>query len=166
MIILGIDPGTATTGYGIIKTSKSSIGKLYRGQNFLECINYGCIKTDSSLPAAERLKKIHNEVSRLIKTYKPGLVAIESLYFFKNVKTAIPVSQARGVLLLAASQNKIKIAEFTPLQIKSAIVGYGNAEKTQVQRMIMTTLNLQGLPRPDDAADALGAAICAAYLMR
>lgn len=152
MIILGIDPGTATTGYGVIKKSK----------NNLECLDYGCIKTDPKFSAGERLKRINLELSRLIKNYKPGVLAIESVFFFKNLKTAMPVSQAKGVILFTAAKYKVPAREFTPLQIKAALTGYGRAEKQQVQKMITLILKLKEVPKPDDAADALAAAVCCA----
>lgn len=149
MIILGIDPGTATTGYGVIKTS-----------NILECLDYGVIKTTPSLSVGERLKKIDQELNKLINKYSPKAIAVENIYFFKNLKTAMPVSQAKGVVLLVAAKKNIPIKEFTPLQMKMAMTGYGKAEKKQVQKMVQLILNLKELPKPDDAADALGIAIC------
>jgi crossover junction endodeoxyribonuclease RuvC len=116
------------------------------------------------LPAAERLKKIYEETVFLIKKYKPEIISIESLYFFKNMKTAMPVSQARGVILLAIAQSNTKFVEFTPLQIKSAVVGYGKADKSQMQKMLKIILGLKDMPRPDDASDALGAAVCCAHV--
>ena len=151
MTILGIDPGTATTGYGIIRRKK--------GENSFKNLEYGLIRTDSSLTAGERLKIIYNQVNKLIRKYKPKALAIERIYFFKNLKTAIPVAQAKGVILLNAARKKIPIYEFTPLQVKMAITNYGRANKKQVQRMIKRLLELKKLP-PDDAADALGVAIC------
>lgn len=156
MIILGIDPGTATTGFGAVKKIKKRKGG---SKSELKCLDYGLIKTDPSLSDGERLRKIYNHLNRLIKKYKPKIVAVEKIYFFKNLKTAIPVAQARGIILLAAAKKKIPVVESTPLQIKMAITGYGRAEKKQVQRMIKKLLNLKKLP-PDDAADALGVAIC------
>lgn len=155
MRILGIDPGTATTGYGIIET-----------KNSLECLEYGCIKTDPSFSPAERLKKIHDELNLLIKKTQPKILAVESIFFFKNSKTAMPVSQAKGVILLSAAKKKIPVYEFTPLQIKMTVVGFGRAEKKQVQKMMKILLNLKDLPRPDDAADALAAAVCCAQLLK
>lgn len=151
MIILGIDPGTAATGYGIIKK-----------QSELKAVAYGCIKTGPEFSTAERLKKTHQVIAKLIKKHKPNIIAIEDIFFFKNLKTAIKVSQARGVALLAASQMKIPIAEYTPLQIKQAVTSYGRADKVQVQKMVQSLLGLKELPRPDDAADALAVAICCA----
>ena len=151
MIILGIDPGTATTGFGIIRTGKN-----------LKCLGYGLIQTEPSLSPGARLKKINNEVNKLIKKYRPKIIAVENLFFFKNLKTALPVSQAKGVILLAAAKKNIPVYEFTPLQAKMTVVGYGKAEKKQVQEMIKILLNLKKIPRPDDAADALAVAICCA----
>lgn len=155
MIILGIDPGTATTGYGIIEKSN---GKL-------KCLEYGCVKTSKNLEFSERLEQIHQEISDIIKKWKPKHVAIEDLYFFKNEKTAFKVGQARGVVMLAAKQNKLPIYEPTPLQVKQAVSGYGKADKIQVQKMVKLILNLCQEPKPDDAADALAIAISAANNM-
>jgi crossover junction endodeoxyribonuclease RuvC len=152
MIILGIDPGTATTGFGVIKRE--------REKNNLKCLDFGCMKTDPNLPAGPRLKQLSSQLNKLIKKYKPDVLAVENVYFFKNLKTALPVSQAKGVILLAAAQKKIPTYEFTPSQIKMAITGYGRAEKKQIQEMVKVLLNLQDIPRPDDAADALAIAIC------
>ena len=151
MIILGIDPGTATTGFGVIKKDKK-----------LSLIDYGLITTPADLSTAERLNKLHKELNSLINKYKPDIAAVEDIFFFKNLKTAIKVSQARGVILLAIAKKKIKLAEFTPLQVKQAVACYGRAEKLQVQKMVKTLLNLKEIPKPDDAADALAVAICCA----
>ncbi|HOK00829.1 MAG TPA: crossover junction endodeoxyribonuclease RuvC [Candidatus Pacearchaeota archaeon] len=158
MIVLGIDPGTATTGFGILEKKGKQI----------KVLNYGCIITDPYFSDGERLKKINKEINNLIKKYNPDVISIESLYFFKNLKTAMPVSQAKGVILLAAANKKIPVFEFTPLQVKMAITGYGKAEKNQVQKMIKKILNLEEKPkdknkRKDDASDALGIALC--YLL-
>ena len=149
MIILGIDPGTATTGYGVIKRSKT-----------LKCLGHGVIKTSPSSSMPERLKVLSNELGKLIKKHKPDILAVENVYFFKNLKTALPVSQAKGVILLAAAQKNVKVRELTPLQVKMGITGYGRAEKKQIQKMVQILLNLKGIPKPDDAADALAVAIC------
>ena len=151
-IILGIDPGIADTGYGIIEIDKNS----------LRCLGYGSIKTTSNAELAERLLVLSNELNKIIKKYKPDLIAVEQLFFCKNVKTALTVGHARGVILLSARQNNVSILEFTPLQIKQAVSTYGKASKMQVQKMVKLLLNLTELPKPDDAADALAAAICAA----
>lgn len=153
MIILGIDPGTATTGYGAIELKKNKA---------LRIIDCGCIKTSPDFEVGERLKKINNELSGLIKKHRPGIMAIESLFFFKNLKTALPVSQAKGVILLTAAKKKIPVMEFTPLQVKLTITGYGWAEKEKVQKKIKKLLSLKKIPKPDDVADALGIAICGA----
>jgi len=163
MIILGTDPGTASTGYGIIEFS---INKKQKTQP-LECLAYGLIKTDPSLTAGERLRELNNQLDGLIKKYRPDALAVESLFFFKNLKTAMPVSQAKGVILLTAAKKKIPVYEFTPLQAKTTITGYGRAEKRQVQEMVKILLGLEEIPRPDDAADALAIAICGArYIER
>lgn len=151
MIILGIDPGTATTGFGLIKKGKK-----------LKCIDYGLIETASSLPAAERLKILNDELRKLIKKHRPEALAVENVYFFKNLKTAMPVSQAKGVILLTAAQENIPVYEFTPLQAKMTVVGYGRAEKKQVQEMVKIILEMAKAPYPDDAADALAVAVCCA----
>jgi len=153
MIIIGIDPGTATTGFGVIKKTKN---------DKLELIEYGCITTEKNLNSAKRLEKLYKEITSLIKKYKPDIVAVEDIFFFKNLKTAIKVSQARGVILLSIIKNKAKLLEFTPLQIKQAVACYGRADKNQVQQMVKALLNLKKIPKPDDAADALAIAICAA----
>ncbi len=152
MIILGVDPGTATTGYGIVKKTKN-----------LECVCYGLIQTDASSTPAQRLKKLNNELAKLIKKHQPEVLAIENLYFFKNLKTAMPVSQAKGVIILTAAKKNLPVHEFTPPQVKMAVSGYGNAEKKQVQKMVKIILGLKKEPRPDDAADALAVAICCAH---
>ncbi len=149
-IIIGIDPGTATTGYGIVRSKK----KEY------ECLEYGIIETSSKWKPEDRLQKIGKDFNKLLEKYKPNVLAIESLFFFKNLKTAIPVSQARGVLLMSAAQKGLQVYEYTPLQAKMATVGYGKAEKKQVQEMVKILLNLDKIPKPDDAADALAIAIC------
>jgi len=157
MIILGIDPGTAITGFGFLK----KIGK-----NKLELIDYGCIKTSKDLSTAERLKKLNKDLGSLIKKNKPDTIAVEDIFFFKNLKTAIKVSQARGVILLTASKHNCRIEEYTPLQVKQAVACYGRADKKQVQEMVKTILNLKEIPKPDDAADALATAICCAHSIK
>lgn len=152
MIILGIDPGTAATGYGIVESNK---GRL----KFKEC---GCITTSKTATLPERLEEIYHDLTKLIKKHRPDKMAVESVYFYNNVKTAIAVAQARGVVLLCAKQNKIPVQEFTPLQVKSTLTNYGKAKKKQVQQMVKTLLNLDSIPKPDDAADALALAICGA----
>lgn len=153
MLALGIDPGTAICGYGVVNLEGSH----------LKAIDYGAIQTSSKMSTEERLVIIHHEIDVLIKKYKPDVMGVEMLFFNKNVRTAITVAQARGVILLAAAQNSIKLAEFTPLQVKQAVVGYGNATKEQVIYMTQRLLNLPSKPHPDDVADALAVAICTTH---
>ncbi len=166
MIILGIDPGTAITGYGIISTSKLKHEKQDKNEK-PKVIDFGCIITHKSNSAPDRLNSIHNEVNALIEKYQPDIISVESLFFFKNLKTAIPVSQARGVILLSAAKKNIPVCEFTPLQVKMTVVGYGKAEKKQVQEMTQQLLDLSAFDvskkdrKKDDASDALGIALCA-----
>lgn len=150
MIILGIDPGTATTGYGVIE----------KKQNRLRCLDYGVITTSPKFNAGERLKKLNNELNKLIVKYRPEVLGVESVYFFKNLKTAMPVSQAKGVVLLTAAKKNIPIFEFTPLQVKMMVAGYGKAEKKQIQKILKILLRLKEEPKPDDAADGLAIALC------
>ena len=153
MIILGIDPGTAIIGYGLIKKSNDKI----------KIIEYGCIETDPKFSTAERLNILDKELTKVIKKHKPNKAAIEDIFFFKNLKTVIKVSQARGVILARIAKMKIPVFEYTPLQIKQAVTSYGRAEKKQVQQMVKLLLNLKEIPKPDDAADALATAICCAH---
>lgn len=150
MIIIGFDPGLADTGYGVIKV---------QGNRF-SCLDYGSIKTLAKTDLSDRLCIIYNEILDLLKKYKPERVAIEHLFFSKNVKTAMAVGQARGVILLAIAQAAIPMVEFTPNQVKQAVSAYGGASKDQIQRMVKVILNLEEIPKPDDAADALAIAIC------
>lgn len=152
MIILGVDPGTATLGYGIIDARKNKLTPL----------GYGCITTPKNISSSARLKSLFDKLIDLIKKYEPQIMAVEELFFFKNAKTVITVAQARGMALLAAENKQINVYEFTPLQVKQAVSGYGKAEKHQVQKMVKAILQLNEVPRPDDAADALAIAICAA----
>jgi len=163
MIILGVDPGSVITGYAIIKKQA--------GQNIKSClkvIDFGCIITDKFATTGERLKKIHGEMTKLIAKHKPNTMSVETLFFFKNLKTVMPVSQTKGVILLAAAEKKLPVCEFTPLQVKMTIAGYGRAEKKQVQKMIEKTVDVSNFDfkeknrKKDDAFDALGLAICAA----
>ncbi|MDD2354134.1 MAG: crossover junction endodeoxyribonuclease RuvC [Patescibacteria group bacterium] len=150
-IILGIDPGIADTGYGVIENTS---GKL-------KCLAYGSIKTKAHETLSSRLLILHQELEKIILKYRPQRVAIEKLFFNKNVKTALIVGQARGVVMLTISKHNLPICEYTPSQIKQAVSSYGQADKKQVQKMVKLILNLEEIPRPDDAADALAAAICA-----
>ncbi len=156
MIILGIDPGIAMVGYGVIEC----IGNSYKA------IEYGCIRTDSKLDFPDRLKIVYDELTNIIDTYNPVEMAVEELFFNKNVRTAIKVGQARGVEILAGVNKGLDIYEYTPLQIKQGIVGYGRAEKHQVQEMVKMFLNLKEIPKPDDTADALAVAICHASCLK
>jgi crossover junction endodeoxyribonuclease RuvC len=149
-VILGIDPGIADTGFGLIEKGKG--GKI-------SCLAYGSIKTKAGTPMAERLEIINNELEKIIKKYQPALAAVEELFFQNNAKTAIIVGQARGVILLTCRKNKVPIFELTPLQVKQTIAGFGRADKQQVQKMVKLLLNLKEIPKPDDAADALAIAI-------
>ena len=162
MIIIGIDPGTATTGYGVIKVKRQKA----KAKNRLKCLGYGVIETDPSLSPEERLRKLHNGLSRLLSKYKPKIMAVERLYFFKNSKTVIPVGEARGVILLAAVKKKIKVCELSPLEVKMGICGYGRADKKQVSRMVREILDLEEIPKPDDAADGLAIAISCVFKNR
>ncbi len=153
MRILGIDPGLATTGYGLIDYQK----------NQFRVIQYGVIRTQSKLPMPDRLKKINECMKQLIHQYKPENVAVEELFFNTNAKTALLVGQARGVVLLTAAMEDLPIFEYTPLQVKQGVAGYGRAEKQQIQIMVKTLLNLKEIPKPDDAADALAIAMCHAH---
>ena len=153
LIILGIDPGLATTGFGLIKT---------KGQQ-VKHIKCGTIDTPAKTELSKRLVTIFKKTNELIKKYRPDIVAVEDLFFCKNVKTALQVGHARGVVLLAAEQNKLPAYEYTPLQVKQAITSYGRAEKSQVQEMVKIILNLKTIPKPDDAADALAVAITCAH---
>lgn len=150
MIILGIDPGTATIGYGLLEIINNSINVL----------NYGVIQTSKETKMPERLKDIYDDMNNIIDNYKPDILAIEELFFFKNSKTVITVSQARGVILLSAQNFGLKIAEYTPLQVKINLSGYGRSSKIEIQNLVKDFLNLDSIPKPDDAADALAIAIC------
>ena len=153
MIIIGIDPGYAIVGFGIVE---------YKGNKFTP-IEYGAITTDNKMPFPERLKYIYDRTTDIINMHKPEFLSIEELFFNTNVKTAIAVGHARGVLLLAAQNLGVPIYEYTPLQIKQAVTGYGRADKNQVQQMVKTLLSLQKVPKPDDTADALAVAVCHAH---
>jgi crossover junction endodeoxyribonuclease RuvC len=150
MLVLGIDPGTATTGYGLVR-------ELSSGD--LEAVAYGVITTPAHTPMPDRLRQIYHEITALIAQYQPAAAAVETMYFGKNVTTAITVAQARGVILLALAEAGLPIREYKPAEIKQAIAGYGDADKVQMQEMIRQLLNLDDIPRPDDAADGLGVAI-------
>ncbi len=153
MIILGIDPGYAIVGYGVIE---------YKNNHF-SVIDYGAILTDAGTPFNIRLEKIYDGLCRIIERHRPEAMAIEKLFYNNNAKTVIDVSQARGVIMLAAQKNMVPAFEYTPLQVKQSVVGYGRAEKKQVQEMTRRILALEKVPKPDDTADALAMAICHAH---
>ena len=153
MVILGIDPGIATTGYGVCRKEKDKF-------TYIDC---GVIETAKGQRVERRVKCVHDAVVRLIERFQPEALAIEELFFANNQKTVINVAQARGVILLAAEERGIPIFEYTPLQVKQAVVGYGRAEKKQVMEMVRILFHLPGVPRPDDAADALAIALTHGY---
>lgn len=153
MIIIGIDPGYAIVGIGVVE---------YVGNKF-RMLEYNAITTPAGMPTVERLKKIYTEMTMYIDKYKPNAVAIEELFFNSNQKTAINVAQARGVLLVAVANKNVPISEYTPLQVKQSVTGYGRADKKQIQSMVKMILGLNVIPKPDDAADALALAICHAH---
>ena len=156
MIVLGIDPGTAATGYGVVERDGSR----------LRMLDYGCFQTLPAQTLPERLMAIHEAVVDLIETHRPASVGVERLFFNRNVQTAFAVGQARGAVLLAAAQHGLPVLEYGPHEVKIAVTGYGRAEKAQVQRMVQAVLGMAELPRPDDAADALAVAICLAHGLR
>jgi len=150
MRILGIDPGYAIMGYGVLD---------YNGNRF-KTVGYGSVETEAGLPMPERLKLLYDGLTEIIQKYEPDEVSIEELFFNRNVTTAIGVGEARGVAMLACVEGGLVVSEYTPMQIKQALVGYGKAEKAQVQMMVKTILNLPEVPKPDDTADAVAAATC------
>ena len=148
--IIGIDPGYAIVGYGVLD---------YQGNRF-SVVDYGVITTDADLPFGKRLDSIYTELDALLARHRPAAMSLEKLFFTQNQKTAIDVAQARGVIMLCGVRAGLEVHEYTPLQVKSSVVGYGKAEKQQVMQMTKTLLRLAAVPRPDDAADALAVAIC------
>jgi crossover junction endodeoxyribonuclease RuvC len=156
MRILGIDPGTGILGFGVIDVEKGQVS----------IVDAGVIKTPVKQADSDRLETIFTELSEIIAETKPSVMAVEKLFFAKNVTTAMSVSQARGVVLLLGKQNKLELYEYTPMQIKQALTGYGKATKLQIQEMVRTVLKLKEIPRPDDAADALACAITCSMNMR
>jgi crossover junction endodeoxyribonuclease RuvC len=155
MRILGVDPGIALVGFGIVEA----------GARDLRAGSYGHISTESGMPIPDRLKILYDDISTVIGEYRPDVVAVEELFFNKNAKTAIVASHARGVIILAAVNSGLPVFEYTPLQVKQAVVGYGRASKQQVQAMVARLLQLKEVPKPDDTADALAVAICHANSM-
>lgn len=157
MRILGIDPGTSLIGYGIIDND---------GRNYTS-VNFGVLRTQSNIANADRVKDVYDFFKKLIKKYEPDAMSIESVFFFKNIKTVLKVSEIRGVLLLAVADQGLEIHEFTPLQVKQAVSSYGRADKKQVQRMVELILGIKIGPKvPDDAVDALAIAICCALTLK
>ncbi|MDR1615750.1 MAG: crossover junction endodeoxyribonuclease RuvC [Syntrophomonadaceae bacterium] len=156
MLVLGIDPGTATTGYAVIDS--------FQGRKKL--LRYGVISTSSVQKMDERLLRIHEELNRIIEEFSPSAMAIEEIFFNRNNKTVITVAQSRGVLILSAALAGMQIAGYTPLQVKQAVVGYGGADKKQVQFMVKNILGLKDVPKPDDAADAVAVALCHVHSAR
>jgi crossover junction endodeoxyribonuclease RuvC len=159
MLVLGIDPGTATTGYGLVRETE---------QGDLAVIDFGVILTPAGMAPEKRLLLLHDRLLEILLLHHPDNGAVEKLFFQRNVTNAIAVGQARGVTLLALAKNNIPIEEYTPMEVKQAVTGYGGADKLQIQMMVQAILNLAELPRPDDAADALAVAIChiQSYRMR
>jgi crossover junction endodeoxyribonuclease RuvC len=157
MLVLGIDPGTASTGYGLVRENPDGS---------LSLVAYGVVHTPAKKPMPERLLELHKGLHELILLHCPDAAAVEKLFFQSNARTAISVGQARGVALLALAQAGLPVAEYTPLQVKSAVTGYGAAAKDQVQQMVRALLNLPYTPAPDDAADALAVAICHVHSYR
>ena len=153
MVILGIDPGLAHTGWGIIEERRGEV----------RCRAYGCIETSAGSPLAVRLSHIARDLKGVVERYRPDTAAIESIYFGANVRSAIPTAHARGAALVALSECALEIGEYTPMQIKQAVTGYGKADKAQVQQMVKMITGMDSIIRPDDAADAVAAAICHAH---
>jgi len=149
-LVLGIDPGTATTGYGLVRDLPDSS---------LQVVDYGTFVTPAGLPAPKRLSMLYHRLQEILLLHHPDSAAVEKLFFQSNVKTAIAVGQARGVLLLALAESGLEVAEYTPNEVKQAVTGYGSADKKQVQEMVRVLLAMPHIPRPDDAADALAIAI-------
>jgi crossover junction endodeoxyribonuclease RuvC len=156
-LVLGIDPGTATTGYGLVRDLPDSS---------LQVVEYGTFVTPAGLPAPERLSMLYHHLQEILLLHRPDSAAVEKLFFQSNVKTAIAVGQARGVVLLALAEAGLDIAEYTPNEVKQAVAGYGSADKKQVQEMVRVLLAMPHIPRPDDAADALAVAITHLHTQR
>ena len=150
MITLGIDPGTAATGWAVVEEKKGKLSPLA----------YGCIVTLKNKSTSNRLRETADDLEKIIKKYRPDEAAVEDIFFFKNLKTAVKVSQSRGAILLTLERLKVKIFEYAPLEIKQAVTGYGRAEKIQIQLMVKNILGLKSIPKPDDAADAIAVSLC------
>lgn len=156
MMVLGIDPGIARCGWGVVQKNGSS----------LTAIGYGCITTTSTTDESKRLSQLYTQILEITEKYKPDVMVVEKLFFAANAKTAITVGQARGAILVAAGTAGIPVASFTPLEVKQAITGYGRAEKGQMQQMVTKTLHLTSVPQPDDTADALAVAITHCFMKK
>lgn len=156
MLIVGIDPGTATTGYGLVRET----------DNGIEVVDFGVVVTPAGERPEIRLFQLYEALTKLMLLHRPQSGAVERLFFQRNVSTAIAVGQARGVAMLVMAQNSVPVAEYTPLEVKQAVTGYGKADKNQVQQMVRALLELEDIPRPDDAADALAIAICHLHSMK
>jgi crossover junction endodeoxyribonuclease RuvC len=152
LVVIGVDPGTAITGYGVIRVDDD-----------LSVIAHGAIRTPSGLPLSQRLQQIHCKLSGIVNQYHPTEAAVEELFFARNARTALSVGHARGVILLALAEAGMRVSEYTPLQVKQAVTGYGRATKEQMQQMVRLLLNMTVVPQPDDVADALAVAICHAH---
>jgi crossover junction endodeoxyribonuclease RuvC len=155
VLVLGIDPGTATLGYGLVA-----------GDDELTVVDFGALRTPASTPMPRRLLQLHHALTDLIQRYHPEAMAVEQLFHARNTTTSISVGQARGVVLLAAAESDLPVAEYSPMQVKQAVVGYGGADKHQMQAMVRMLLQLEATPQPDDAADALAVAICHLHTAR
>jgi crossover junction endodeoxyribonuclease RuvC len=151
MLVIGIDPGTATTGYGLVQESEDGS---------LSAVDFGVIVTPAEMPMPERLLALYRRIKEIILLHHPQSGAVEKLFFQRNVRTALSVGQGRGVVLVALAEAGVPVMEYTPLEVKQAIAGYGGADKNQVQQMVRALLGLAEVPQPDDAADALAVAIC------
>jgi crossover junction endodeoxyribonuclease RuvC len=151
MLVIGIDPGTAITGYGLVLEDEAGN---------LSAVDYGVIQTPAKMPMPQRLLELYRQLKEITLLHQPESAAVEKLFFQRNVKTAISVGQGRGVSILALAESNLPVAEYSPLEIKQAVAGYGGADKNQIQQMVRAILNLEDIPRPDDAADALAVAIC------
>jgi crossover junction endodeoxyribonuclease RuvC len=157
MVVIGIDPGTAITGYGLVRENLDGS---------LSVVDYGAIITSADLPMPQRLLELHRQLTEILLLHRPDCGAVEKLFFHRNVTTALSVGQARGVVLLVLAAHGLEIGEYTPLEVKQAVVGYGGADKNQVQQMVRALLALPDIPKPDDVADALAVAICHAHSAR
>jgi crossover junction endodeoxyribonuclease RuvC len=157
MLVIGIDPGTATTGYGLVREEQNGALKM---------VDFGVIQTSAKMPMPQRLRQLYRELKQITLLHRPDSGAVEKLFFQKNVRTAISVGQGRGVAILALAEAEIEIAEYSPSEIKQSIAGYGGADKGQMQYMVKALLNLDEIPQPDDAADALAVAVCHIHYAR